>query len=45
MAENLAFETETGSWSYDNDENNEDLYGRLYTWEAAMIAAPDRPRA
>jgi uncharacterized protein (TIGR02145 family) len=41
MAENLAYETETGSWAYDNDENNVDTYGRLYSWEAAKTAAPD----
>jgi uncharacterized protein (TIGR02145 family) len=34
MAENLDYETPEGSWCYNN------LYGRLYTWEAAKEAVP-----
>jgi uncharacterized protein (TIGR02145 family) len=44
MAENLNFKiTDTyteKSWCYDNAEFNCDKYGRLYTWEAALIACP-----
>ncbi len=40
MAENLNYETEN-SWWYDNDPDNGDTYGRLYTWEAALDACPD----
>lgn len=30
-----------GVYAYDNDENNVAEYGRLYTWESAMIACPN----
>ena len=40
MAENLNYDT-TGSSCYDNDSLNCKVYGRLYTWEAAMSACPD----
>ncbi len=39
MAENLNYETRN-SWCYDNVEDNCDIYGRLYTWEAALNACP-----
>ena len=39
FAENLNFET-TDSWWYDNSSANGDVYGRLYTWDAAIIACP-----
>jgi uncharacterized protein (TIGR02145 family) len=39
FSENLNFET-TNSWWYDNDPANGDIYGRLYTWDAAMTACP-----
>ena len=35
MAENLNFETEN-SYCYDNNPANCSIYGRLYTWSAAM---------
>jgi uncharacterized protein (TIGR02145 family)/uncharacterized repeat protein (TIGR02543 family) len=35
MAENLNYETTTGSWCYDCDK-----YGRLYNWSTAMTACP-----
>jgi uncharacterized protein (TIGR02145 family) len=38
MAENLNYER-LGSYCYDNDETNCELYGRLYTWESAMNGA------
>ena len=40
FAENLNYETEN-SWCYNNDPDNGDTYGRLYTWEAALNACPD----
>ena len=39
MAENLNYET-TNSWWYDNSSANGDIYGRLYTWDAASSACP-----
>lgn len=40
MAENLAFFTSPGSWSYNNDEDNVSIYGYLYDWETAQTVAP-----
>jgi len=40
MAENLNYKTEN-SYCYDNQDSNCEIYGRLYTWEAAMTACPD----
>ncbi len=40
MAENLNYEME-GSYCYDDDPENAKKYGRLYTWDAAMKAAPE----
>ncbi|MCD4726645.1 MAG: hypothetical protein K8R46_03215, partial [Pirellulales bacterium] len=39
FAENLNYVT-TNSWEYDNSSANGDVYGRLYTWEAALTACP-----
>lgn len=39
MAENLNYET-SDSWWYDNSFANGDIYGRLYTWDAALNACP-----
>ena len=39
MAENLNY-NEKGSKCYENKENNCQIYGRLYNWEAAMKACP-----
>ncbi|RIH63819.1 hypothetical protein D1164_17955 [Mariniphaga sediminis] len=36
MAENLAYDAGTGCYAYNNDESNVAIYGRLYTWNAAM---------
>jgi len=41
MAENLNFITETGSMSYLNNPSYAEKFGRLYLWEAAMIACPE----
>ena len=40
MSENLNYEMEN-SWWYNNDPENGEEYGRLYTWEAAKDACPD----
>ena len=39
MAENLNYET-TNSWWYENSSSYGEIYGRLYTWEAALTACP-----
>ena len=42
MAENLAFEPDSGNfWVYNDDENNIAIYGYLYDWETAMNIAPE----
>ncbi len=40
FAENLNYHTGFSRW-YDNHTDNGDVYGRLYTWDAAMTAYPD----
>ncbi|MDX1667067.1 MAG: FISUMP domain-containing protein, partial [Saprospiraceae bacterium] len=40
MAENLNFDVGEDCWFYDNDPENGEKYGRLYTWEAAKAACP-----
>lgn len=40
MAENLNYAAAHGSWVYGEDPENEEKYGRLYTWEAARRACP-----
>ena len=40
MAENVNYETSTGSSCYDGESANCDKYGRLYTWAAANTACP-----
>ena len=39
MAENLNYKTKN-SWCYGNDPANCKVYGRLYTWDAALTACP-----
>lgn len=39
MAQNLNYETASGSYCYGDDSENCDTYGRLYTWSAAMNGA------
>lgn len=39
FAENLNFAT-SNSWVYNGDPENGDVYGRLYTWQAALSACP-----
>jgi uncharacterized protein (TIGR02145 family) len=41
MAENLKFKTKRGSTVYPRDPIHEDVYGRLYSWEAALDACPE----
>ena len=41
MAENMNYKTTTDSYCYDDDSLNCNIYGRLYTWDAAMDACPD----
>jgi len=41
MAENLNYETEEGSWYYNNDTEYAHRHGRLYTWDAAKAACPE----
>jgi len=40
FAENLNYETTKYSWWYYNSSANGDVYGRLYTWDAALTACP-----
>ncbi len=40
MSENLNFKI-AGSYCYEDDEQNCQKYGRLYTWEAATNSCPD----
>jgi uncharacterized protein (TIGR02145 family) len=39
MAENLSFDT-AGSWCFEDDPVNCEVYGRLYTWESAKTGCP-----
>jgi uncharacterized protein (TIGR02145 family) len=36
MAENLNYQTKSGSWCYENKADNCKQYGRLYDWNTAM---------
>jgi len=40
MAQNLNYNT-TESWWYNNSASNGEIYGRLYTWDAAQSACPN----
>jgi len=40
MAENLNYQTASGSWCYENDNSNCDKYGRLYDWNTARTVCP-----
>ena len=40
MAENLNFDTE-GSYCYNDDPGSCNVYGRLYSWDAAINACPE----
>jgi len=38
MARNMNYQTDSGSWCYDNKKSNCKKYGRLYNWNAAKTA-------
>jgi uncharacterized protein (TIGR02145 family) len=40
MAENLNYKTSSGSWVYENIQDNASIYGRLYDWETADNVCP-----
>jgi len=40
MAENLNYQTASGSWCYDNNSSNCYKYGRLYDWKTARTVCP-----
>ena len=40
MAENLNYNTSSGSWCYNNNISNCSKYGRLYDWETAKNVCP-----
>lgn len=40
MAENLDYRTAENSWYYNDDSVTYHIYGRLYTWDSALTAAP-----
>jgi uncharacterized protein (TIGR02145 family) len=40
MAENLAYNTNSGCWAYENKNTNIPNYGYLYNWNAAKAACP-----
>jgi uncharacterized protein (TIGR02145 family) len=40
MAENLNYQTNSGSWCYENKINNCNKYGRLYDWKTATTVCP-----
>ncbi|MCB9304120.1 MAG: caspase family protein [Lewinellaceae bacterium] len=40
LADNLRFDAGDECWFYNGDATNEEAFGRLYTWEAAIKACP-----
>lgn len=40
MAENLNYNTSSGSWDFRNDPSNSSVYGRLYDWNTAINVCP-----
>ena len=40
MAENLNYQTQSGSWCYANNNSNCEKYGRLYDWKTAKTVCP-----
>lgn len=40
MAENLNYKITDGSWCYDDDISNSDIYGRLYCFPSMIYACP-----
>ncbi len=41
MAENLNYDAGSGSWCYENSNENCARYGRMYSWDIAKDACPD----
>ncbi len=41
MAENLAYKTNSGCWTYDNSDTTLSAYGYLYTYASATNAVPE----
>ncbi|MFC2101159.1 FISUMP domain-containing protein [Bacteroidota bacterium] len=41
MAENLNYDSDSGTWIYNNNSANAATYGRLYDWETASSVCPD----
>lgn len=41
LAENMNYDAGNGSWIYEDDPSNADIFGRLYDWEAASGVCPD----
>jgi len=41
MAENLNYQIDSDSWCYNDSNYYCDKYGKLYNWEAAMMACPN----
>ena len=41
FAENLAYKSETGCVSYNDEKTNATIYGYLYNWETAVSICPD----
>jgi len=42
MAENMSKDAGKGSWAYNNDESNINVFGRLYNFETAKKDLSDR---
>jgi len=40
MAQNINYQTKSGSWCYRNSADSCAKYGRLYTWDVAIKACP-----
>lgn len=40
FAENLNYQMTSECWAYDDNEENAETYGRLYSWETATVACP-----
>jgi uncharacterized protein (TIGR02145 family) len=40
MAENLNYQTDSGSWCYNNSADSCENYGRLYDWNTAKTVCP-----
>jgi uncharacterized protein (TIGR02145 family) len=41
MAQNINYQTESGSWCYEDKANNCKKYGRLYDWKTATTVCPN----